>query len=38
MCADNPELKKLILKESHMSSLSIYPRATKMYQDLKKMF
>ena len=33
---DNPELKKLILEESHMSSLSIHPGATKVYQDLKK--
>lgn len=31
---DNPELKKLILEESHMNSLSIHPGATKMYQDL----
>lgn len=32
------ELKKIILEEGHMSSLSIYPRTTKIYQDLKNMF
>ena len=35
---DNNELKKLILEESHRSSLSIHPGATKMYHDLKKLF
>lgn len=35
---DNFELKKMILEESHISSLSIHHGATKMYQDLKKMF
>ena len=35
---DVPELKKRILDEGHRSSLSIHPRATKMYQDLKKLF
>ncbi|XP_050885357.1 uncharacterized protein LOC127090466 [Lathyrus oleraceus] len=35
---DVPELKRMILEESHRSNLSIHPRATKMYQDLKKMF
>lgn len=35
---DVPELKKSILKESHMSGLIIYPGATKTYQDLKKLF
>lgn len=35
---DNPELKKLILEESHRISLSIHSGATKMYQDLKKIF
>lgn len=35
---DVPELKKIILEESHGNGLSIHPRATKMYQDLKKMF
>ncbi|XP_050897142.1 uncharacterized protein LOC127103958 [Lathyrus oleraceus] len=34
---DVPKLKKTILEESHRSSLSILPGATKMYQDLKKM-
>jgi len=32
---DVPELRKCILDEGHMSSLSIHPGATKMYQDLK---
>ncbi len=35
---DVPELKKLILDEGRMSSFSIHPGATKMYQDLKKLF
>ena len=35
---DLPELKKLILEEGHKSGLSIHPGATKMYQDLKKLF
>jgi hypothetical protein len=35
---DNDEIKKLILEESHRSSLSIHPGATKMYHDLKKLF
>ena len=35
---DMPEFKKMILEESHKSSLSIHPEATKMYQDLKKIF
>ena len=35
---DNAELRKAILEESHRSSLSIHPGATKMYQDLKKLF
>ena len=33
-----PELRRMILEEGHRSSLSIHPGATKMYQDLKKMF
>jgi len=33
---DDSELKRLILEEAHKSSFSIYPGATKMYQDLKK--
>nr|KYP33716.1 Transposon Ty3-G Gag-Pol polyprotein [Cajanus cajan] len=32
------ELMRAILEEGHRSSLSIHPGATKMYQDLKKMF
>jgi len=36
--SDVPELKKRILDEGHKSSLSIHPGATKMYQDLKKLF
>jgi len=32
------ELKQRILEEGHRSSLSIHPRATKMYQDLKRLF
>jgi len=28
----------MILEESHRSSLSIHPGATKMYHDLKKLF
>jgi len=35
---DNDEMKKMILEESHRSSLSIHPGARKMYHDLKKMF
>ncbi|KAK2409545.1 hypothetical protein QL285_044961 [Trifolium repens] len=35
---DLPELKKMILEEGHKSGLSIHPGATKMYQDLKKLF
>jgi hypothetical protein len=34
----NPEIKKTILDEAHMSKLSIHPSSTKMYQDLKKNF
>jgi hypothetical protein len=32
------ELNKRILDEGQRSSLSIHPRATKMYQDLKRLF
>ena len=32
------ELKKSIIEEGYRSDLSIHPGATKMYQDLKKMF
>lgn len=35
---DDPNLKNMILEESHKNSLSIHPRATKMYHDLKKFF
>jgi len=35
---DVPELKKHILDEGHRSSLSIHPGATKIYQDLKRLF
>jgi len=35
---DVPELKKRILDEGHQRSLSIHPGATKMYQDLKRLF
>src|SRR4030066_2092433 len=35
---DLPELKRRILKEGHRSALIIHPVATKMYQDLKKLF
>jgi hypothetical protein len=35
---DVAELRKRILEEGHRSGLSIYPGATKMYQDLRKMF
>jgi hypothetical protein len=31
-----PELKQSIFEEGHKSILSIHPRATKMYQDLKE--
>lgn len=32
------EVKETILEESHINSLSIHLGATKMYQDLKKIF
>ena len=35
---DISELKKSILEEGHRSGLSIHPDATKMYQDLRKVF
>ena len=35
---DDVDLKRMILEESHRSNLSIHPGATKMYQDLKKLF
>jgi hypothetical protein len=39
VCVPNVlELKRRILDEGHRSSLSIHPGATKMYQDLKRLF
>src|ERR1051325_7148683 len=35
---DDVDLKRMILEESHRSNLSIHPGATKMYQDLRKLF
>ena len=35
---DNDEMKKMILAESHRSSLSIHSGATKMYHDLRTLF
>lgn len=35
---DIPKLKKNILEEGHRSGLSMHPSATKMYQDLNKLF
>ena len=38
VCVPNmPELKTRILDEGHRNSLSIHPRATKVYQDLKRL-
>jgi hypothetical protein len=34
----DPEIKKIILHEAHMSKFSIHPGSTKMYQDLKQNF
>jgi hypothetical protein len=34
----NPEIKKTIFDEAHMSKFSIHPGSTKMYQDLKQNF
>jgi hypothetical protein len=34
----NPEIKKIILDEAHMSKFSNHPGGTKMYQDLKQNF
>lgn len=36
--SDILELKKRILEEGQRSGLNIHPRATKMYQDLKRIF
>ncbi|MCI38351.1 hypothetical protein A2U01_0059579, partial [Trifolium medium] len=35
---DAKDLRNTILEEAHKSKLSIHPRATKMYQDLRKDF
>jgi len=34
----NPELRKRILDEAHLSKFSIHPGSTKMYQDLRSNF
>jgi hypothetical protein len=34
----NPEIKKTIFDEAHMSKFSIHPDSTKMYHDLKRNF
>jgi hypothetical protein len=34
----DPEIKKVILDEDHMSKFSIHPSSTKMYDDLKQNF
>jgi hypothetical protein len=34
----DPEIKKIILDEAHMSKFSIHPGSTKMYQDFKQNF
>jgi hypothetical protein len=34
----DPELRKEIFDEAHLSKFSIHPRSTKMYQDLRKKF
>lgn len=34
----NQDIRKLILEEGHKSKMSFHPGATKMYQDLKKIF
>jgi hypothetical protein len=34
----DPEIKKIILDEAHMSKFSIHPGSTKMYQDPKQNF
>ncbi|KAL3527333.1 hypothetical protein ACH5RR_011989 [Cinchona calisaya] len=35
---NNKELKNKIMKEAYCSKISIYPRGTKMYRDLKRNF
>jgi hypothetical protein len=34
----DPEIKRVILDEAHMSKFSIHPGSTKMYQELKQNF
>jgi hypothetical protein len=34
----DPEIKKEILDEAHLSKFTIHPGSTKMYQDLRKIF
>ena len=39
VCVPNVgDVKKRILEEGHRSGMSIHPGATKMYQDLRKLF
>jgi hypothetical protein len=39
VCIPNDaRVKKTVLKENHSSQYSVHPRATKMYQDMKKLF
>jgi hypothetical protein len=39
VCIPNDvEVKKVVLEESHRSQYSVHPGATKMYQDMKKLF
>jgi hypothetical protein len=35
---DNKEIRKVVMEEGHGSRYSIHPGATKMYQDLKRVF
>jgi hypothetical protein len=34
----NPELKKKILDEAHLSKFSMYPGSNKMYHDLRSLY
>jgi hypothetical protein len=34
----DPEIRKTIFDEAHMSKFSIHPNSTKMYQDLNQKF
>jgi hypothetical protein len=39
ICVPNDkEMKRLLLEEGHKSQMNFHPGATKMYQDMKKMF